>query len=109
MTDTMISVKATLLRRAATRAIQAPSIHNTQPWTFVLSDETLEIHVDPERRLNVLDPRGRQLVISCGCALFNARVAIAAAGHESIVERFPDPGNPNVLARISVGEARSAG
>jgi hypothetical protein len=107
--EALISVEAATLRRAAIRAIQAPSIHNTQPWKFVLSETQLEIHLDASRRLNVLDPRGRQLVISCGCALMNARVAIAAAGFEPVVERLPYMGKPNVLARISVGRARPAG
>ena len=74
---------ATVLRRAAERAVLAPSVHNTQPWTFVLRRDSLEIHADPSRQLTVLDPRGRQLMISLGCALFHARVAIAASGHDA--------------------------
>jgi hypothetical protein len=105
----VVSTEAAVLRRAAIRAIQAPSIHNTQPWRFVLSDQRLEIHIDTSRRLNVLDPRGRQLVISCGCAVMNARVAIAAAGFEPLVERLPYQGKPNVLARLTVGDPRPAG
>jgi hypothetical protein len=105
----IVSTEAAVLRRAAIRAIQAPSIHNTQPWKFVLSEERLEIHIDPSRRLKVLDPRGRQLVISCGCALLNARVAIAAAGFEPVVERLPYQGKPNVLARLTVGGPHPAG
>jgi hypothetical protein len=107
--ETMISAAAATLRRAAIRATEAPSIHNTQPWKFVLSDDRFEIHLDPRRRLNVLDPRGRQLVISCGCALMNARVAIAAGGFEPVVERLPSPGRPNVLARVTVGRSQPAG
>jgi hypothetical protein len=109
MSDTLVSVSAALLRRAAQRAVLAPSIHNTQPWTFVVSDSALEIHIDPERRLSVLDPRGRQLMISCGCAVTNARVAIAAGGYRPIVQHFPDPANPNVVARLSVGDAWPTG
>lgn len=109
MKEALISVEAATLRRAAIRAIQAPSIHNTQPWKFALSEEELEIHLDPARRLNILDPRGRQLVISCGCALMNARVAIAAAGFEPVVDRLPYVGKPNVLARLVIGRSRPAG
>lgn len=45
-------------------------------------------------------------MISCGCALFNACVAIASAGFEPMVARFPDPLIPELLARISLGEPR---
>ena len=90
-----------LLRRAAEQALLAPSVHNTQPWQFVLTADAFEIHSDPSRQLRVLDPDGRQLILSCGCALFNARVALAARGFDALVERFPDPNRPNLLARIS--------
>ena len=96
-----------VLRRAAERARLAPSIHNTQPWRFELTENRLEIHADTTRQLCVLDARARQLTISCGCALFNARVAIAAAGYQPLVERLPDPDDPTLLARVSVGERRN--
>ncbi|MEO6503534.1 MAG: nitroreductase [Jatrophihabitantaceae bacterium] len=95
MTDTEMG-------RAAGRATLAPSIHNSQPWRFVITRGSLELHADPDRRLRVLDPRGRQLMISCGCALFNVRVALAAAGYDAVVQRFPDPAQPNLLARVTL-------
>jgi hypothetical protein len=97
---------ATTLSRAATRAALAPSVHNTQPWHFVVRHNYIEIWSDTSRQLRVLDPRARQLMISCGCAVFNACVAIAAAGFEPMVARFPDPLIPELLARISLGDAR---
>lgn len=92
--------RARALRRAAVRAVRAPSVHNTQPWRFVQLDGALEIEADWSRRLQVLDPTGRQLMISCGCAVFNARVALADAGIASGVERFPDPTRPDLVARL---------
>jgi nitroreductase len=94
------------LRRAAVRATSAPSVHNTQPWRFVLARDTLEIHVDRSRQLHVLDPHGRQSMLSCGCALFNARVALAASGHGVVVERFPDRARPDLVARLTVTATR---
>ena len=94
-------VKATL-RRAAVRATRAPSVHNTQPWRLHLANGRLSMFADRSRQLRVLDPMSRQMTISCGCALLNARVAIAAEGLGTEVERFPDPDEPDLLARISV-------
>lgn len=99
---TITSTSTQALRRAAIRATLAPSVHNTQPWRFVLDGDALEIHADPLRRLEVLDPSGRQMLISCGCALFNARVSLAASGYQARVERLPDPTRPDLLARITV-------
>jgi nitroreductase len=104
MTTTTETIVASALRRAAVRATRAPSVHNTQPWRFVLAPDALEIHADWTRHLRVLDPRGRQLLLSCGCALFNARVALAAAGYTARVQRFPDPARPDLLARIVIGD-----
>jgi hypothetical protein len=96
-----LAIRVDLLRKAAEQALLAPSVHNTQPWRFVLMADALEIHSDPRRRLRVLDPSGRQLIISCGCALFNARAALAARGYDPVVERFPDPDRPDLLVRVS--------
>jgi nitroreductase len=94
------------LRRAAVRATLAASVHNTQPWRFVLGRDHLNIGADWDRQLRVLDPVGRQLVLSCGCALFNARVALAAAGYEVQVQRLPDDARPNAIARLRlIGKA----
>ena len=109
MTSLIQPDRSQTLRRAAVRATLAPSIHNTQPWRFVLSADALEIHADRSRQLRVLDPRGRQMTISCGCALFNARASIAAAGYDPAVERLPDPMQPDLLARVLVGEPRRDG
>ncbi|MFL6163778.1 MAG: Acg family FMN-binding oxidoreductase [Jatrophihabitantaceae bacterium] len=92
-----------LLREAAEQARLAPSVHNTQPWRFGLHDGALEIYRDPARQLRVIDPDGRQLMISCGCAVFNARVALAAAGYEAVVSELGDPPRPDLVARITVG------
>jgi hypothetical protein len=90
------------LRRAVRRAVLAPSVHNTQPWRFTIRDASLELRADRERQLRVLDPTGRQLVISCGCALFNARVALAADGIAAHAVPLPDPADPDLLARLEV-------
>ncbi len=93
------------LRHAAIRATLAPSVHNTQPWLWRHLGSRLELCADRSRQLRVLDPTGRQLLISCGCALFNARVQLAADGYGPIVRRFPDPEDGDLLAVIETGPA----
>ncbi len=91
------------LNAAVARAMLAPSVHNTQPWRFVLNSGGLDCLVDHSRQLAVLDPTGRQLYISAGSALFNARVSLAASGCPSTVHRFPHPQHSDLFARIEVG------
>src|SRR5687767_3698769 len=71
-----------VLRDAVRSAVRAPSSHNTQPWLFRLrGDDVLELYADRSRALPVVDPRDRELTISCGAALFHVRAALRAAGH----------------------------
>lgn len=70
-------------------AIQAPSSHNTQPWRFVETPEGVDLYADGLRALLVSDPAWRELVISCGAALLNFRVAAAAHGYGLRLEREP--------------------
>ncbi len=91
------------LRRAALRATQAPSVHNTQPWRFVLRRGELRVLADGERQLRVLDPRRRGMTLSLGAALFNARVSLAADGVATTVERLPDAARPELVAVIRAG------
>jgi nitroreductase len=89
-----------------TAATRAPSIHNTQPWLFASRPDRLEVYTDPARALPVLDPTGRQRVISCGVAVEFAAAAARADGHSVVVEQLPDDGNPDHLATLRVVEPR---
>jgi nitroreductase len=95
----------TPLELAAQAAQHAPSVFNTQPWAWRLTGGTLELFADPGRRLDTVDRDGRLLLLSCGAALHHARVALAAAGWAATVERLPELGRPELLARIRLGSA----
>jgi hypothetical protein len=88
------------LRRIVDLARLAPSVHNTQPWTWHIRDGALELWADRDRTLPVSDPDGRNLVISCGGALHYAAVATQALGAEPQVEYLPDGPSSDFLARI---------
>lgn len=90
------------LSQAATVAAAAPSIHNTQPWHWRIHDGLADLYAEPARQLAVADPDRRMLTISCGAALHHARVALAAEGFIVEVIRLPDPGDPDLLARIAI-------
>ncbi|MGY1744255.1 Acg family FMN-binding oxidoreductase [Blastococcus sp. SYSU D00695] len=83
-------------------ATRAPSIHNTQPWSFVVTGDRLDVYTDPARALHALDRSGRQRVVSCGVAVEFALVALRAAGAEVAVELLPDPADADLLATLTV-------
>ncbi len=60
-------------------ARQAPSGGNTQPWTFTIGPDGLEIDLDPTQT-STLDVAFRGSYVAIGAALFNARVAAARHG-----------------------------
>jgi len=99
---------ADLLREAVDYAVLAPSGHNTQPWSFKVVDETLELWADRARALPVVDPYDRELTISCGAALAFVRIALRRLGHEALTKVLPDAGEPDLLGRVRLGAAVEA-
>jgi len=98
MNDT--NPKAAALQAMIQAATLAPSSHNTQPWLFRLKESSVELLADRTRALPVNDPDDRELTVSCGCALYNLRVAAAAAGWQTTIEPFPDPADADLLAQV---------
>ena len=83
-------------------AARAPSILNTQPWLFRVTTHTIELYADPSRRLRS-DLAGREMLISCGAALFGLRLAIRALGYQPVVSLLPEPEQPGLLAAVRLG------
>ena len=101
---------------------RAPSVFNTQPWWFrILADDRLDVcarvgegsayqHLqehglglrDADRRLSSVDPGSRELIMSCGAALCNLRLAIRAAGHDITIHLLPYPQDRSVLATVEI-------
>lgn len=91
------------VRWAVEHAARAPSVNNTQPWRFGWAGGSVTLRADLRRGLTISDPEGRELVISCGAALYNLRLALRQLGLASTVAMFPDASDPRALARVTVG------
>src|SRR5262245_1870724 len=98
----------TALMDCLTAATAAPSIHNTQPWRFDVHGEQIDVYADRLRQLDVLDPTGREMIISVGAAVLNLRVAVLAHGRMPIFRPFPELGRPDLVARVTVGPPEAA-
>ncbi len=82
----------------------APSVLNTQPWLFqIVADDRINLRAQCDRGLRHVDPAERELVISCGAALFNLRLALRVAGHDCVVWLMPDEKNDrDLLASVEI-------
>jgi nitroreductase len=89
-------------------AVAAPSMHNTQPWRFRVRTRTEEIqlYAEPRRALPVADPHSRALLLGCGAALFNLRLAVSHRGREPVVRLLPRPAVPSLLASLRLAGPR---
>ena len=90
------------LRPVLELASLAPSVHNTQPWRFIWDGTSLHVFEDPSRGLRVLDPSGRERLLSCGAAVLHARLGLTELGHAAGTALLPDPARPELLAVITV-------
>ena len=61
-------------------AARAPSVQNTQPWRFKVAESAIELYCDSRRQL-LADPDGREMLISCGAALYGLRLAVRSLGY----------------------------
>lgn len=94
------------MRQIIELACRAPSVHNTQPWSWRVDGGRIDLFADLSRQLPVTDGQGRSLTISCGAALHHALVAAAGLGLKARVTRLPDPRNPSHLASIELVASR---
>lgn len=100
------ALDARLLRLVLRDAVRAPSSHNTQPWLFHVEDGAVELWADRSRALPIVDPKDRELTISCGAALHHLRVSLRRSGYTPEVELLAEPPRPELLARIAIGPPR---
>jgi hypothetical protein len=96
------------LRSVIRSAIRAPSSHNTQPWLFEYSGDSILLYADRLRALPANDPFDRELTLSCGAALFNLHVAIAALDLSTEVDVMPEGRRSDLLAEVRLGPGPGA-
>ena len=97
---TTSAVPPDVLATVVELACRAPSLHNSQPWQLSAHDGELRLFLASHQAPHDTDPSGRELILSCGALLDQLRVAAAAAGWQTGVDRFPNPNDLDHLATI---------
>jgi hypothetical protein len=70
-------------------AVQAPSMHNSQPWRFRVTDSGVEVFADREHLPPADDPDGRGVLLALGAAIHHLEVAMRCYGLEPVVVLAP--------------------
>ncbi|MDF9878260.1 Acg family FMN-binding oxidoreductase [Cellulosimicrobium cellulans] len=91
------------IERVLTAGTRAPSLLNSQPWSVVSDGAVLQVRADPARRLDGIDPSGREMFISCGAFLMNVRVAAEHEGFDAAVRLLPDRDDELLVATVTLG------
>jgi nitroreductase len=95
-----------VITTAIRQACRAPSLHNSQPWRWVVRETTVDLFADHRRVLRSVDTSGREALISCGAALDHFRVAMAAAGWSVNADLFTNPNDFDHLATLDFTPSR---
>ncbi len=82
-------------------AVLAPSSHNSQPWLFSVSENSIQVYRAKFRSLPIADVNNRQLFLSIGCAIEHIVIAAQYYGYSTNVEYKDDLINPNLAAIIT--------
>ena len=87
-------------------AARAPSVHNSQPWSWRVYENRVDLMADFRRQLVRADPQRRDLMLSCGAALHHLQVAAQALGWRSRVRRAPDPSDERFIASVQLSRGQ---
>ncbi len=83
-------------------AILAANAHNSQPWSFDVQPDRIDVIADRSRLLGAIDPLTRESVVSLGCAIENLALTARAEGFAPQLTYQPDRSQPDWAARITL-------
>jgi nitroreductase len=89
-------------------AVLAANAHNTQPWHFRVAADRIDLFADTSRNIGTMDPLGREMHISLGCAIENLVLAGPPNGKAPTVSLLPDPADRTHIARVDLVPTRES-
>lgn len=82
----------------------APSGSNSQPWKFIIKNNSISIIATPEKEHPVFNFNNRGTYISHGALIENITIASSVLGYKPDITIFPDNTNPSFTAKIVLYE-----
>jgi nitroreductase len=90
------------IRKLLEYARLAPSVHNAQPWRFIVKGDSISLAVAPERMLDSGDPTSRESWISFGVCLEALLQAAKGLGMKAEITQVQGASFNDVIATIHV-------
>jgi hypothetical protein len=87
--------------------IMAPSGDNCQPWSFAADGKRIDVFNLPERDRSLYNYQQRASLVANGACIENMLIAAPHYGLRAEPLYFPDPGNPQHLARLELSDAEA--
>ena len=89
------------IKEIVRQAIWAPSGDNSQPWRFVISDNTLKIFNLPHRDNPILNYKQSGSYVAHGALIENIVIISSQSGFKVVVALFPDSINKDLVAVVT--------
>lgn len=77
-----------------------PLLRRGQRWQFRPRPDAIDVVASPAPPLAVADCAARELMISCGAAVFGLRLGMRRVGRLARAGLLPDPARPELVARV---------
>jgi hypothetical protein len=87
---------------AVAAAVLAANPHNSQPWSFHITDTAVDVYADTARRTGTLDALGRETHVGLGCAIENLALATRARGLAPSVTLLPNGSSSPLVAHVEL-------
>jgi hypothetical protein len=78
----------------------APLLRRGQRWQFRPRPDAIDLVASPAPPPAVADCAARELMISCGAAVFGLRLGMRRIGRLARTDLLPDPARPDLVARV---------
>jgi hypothetical protein len=94
-------------RSLVSAAILAANAHDSQPWAFRVAPGQIDLFAATERSIGAMDPLGREMHLSLGCALENLVLAANVHGYRTDVRLMPTAEDPTHVASVTLAPSPS--
>lgn len=89
------------------KAVNAPSGHNCQPWKFAVKNNVIEVWNIPNKDKTLFNHNQKGSYIAHGALIENIKILTSHSGYKSRINLLPNSSEPNLIAQIELNKSES--